>query len=181
MTSRCRSRSRCKIAKVSRSWSRSGCNHYTVHLTKLNGDNCSYQLPLTVGQIKAKLPKLPANSTYDIINDTTVLEDAYYVDGADYHLNVVIVKQQASSCHCSSDKGASDTGLHWVPIELSTRYRPLPNYRQEICTDGYQTYKLVSNEKAGCFTMGCCMLIVLLMMLLMWLLFMVLLMWFGLM
>ena len=177
MISRSRSRRRCKHAEALRSGSRSGCKHYKVYWTKLNGDNGSFQLPLTIGEFKAKLPSLAANSTYKVINGSIALKDSYYRAGADYHLSIIIVKQGAEP----SNKAISDTGLHWVPIELSTRYRPLPNYRQEICTDGYQTYKLVSNEKAGCFTMGCCMLIVLLMMLLMWLLFMVLLMWFGLM
>ena len=109
MASRSRSRSRCNRYKSPRSWCRSRCKHYKVYLTKLNGDKFSYQLPLTVGQIKDKLPRLAANSTYNIISCTTVLEDSHYLEGADYQLNVIIVKHSAAL----SKEAASDAGLYW--------------------------------------------------------------------
>ena len=109
MASRSRSRSRCNRYNGPRSWCRSRCKHYKVYLTKLNGDKFSYQLPLTVGQIKDKLPRLVANSTYNIISYTTVLEDSHHLEGADYQLNVIIVKHRAAL----SKEAASDAGLYW--------------------------------------------------------------------
>ena len=109
MASRSRSRSRRNRYKAPRFWCRSRCKHYKVYLTKLNGDKFSYQLPLTVGQIKDKLPRLVANYTYNIISYTTVLEDSHYLEGADYQLNVIIVKHSAML----SKVVALDVGLHW--------------------------------------------------------------------
>ena len=169
MTSRSRSRSRCKPSEVSCSWSysrgkpsedshsrsRSGCNRYKVYWTKLNGDNGSYELPLTIGELKAKLPSLAANCTYKILNGTIVLKDSYYLAGRYYHLNVIIVKQEPSN------KVVSDTGLHWVPIELAARYRPQPHYYQTLCRfqGEDQTYKLVSIQKKWYFSLEPCELV----------------------
>ena len=168
MISRSRSRRRCKQSEALRSLSRSGRKHYKVYWTKLNGDNGSFQLPLTIGEFKAKLPSLAANSTYKVINGSIALKDSYYLAGADYHLSIIIVKQGAEP----SNKAISDTCLHWVPIEHSARYRPPPDHRQELCNAGGQTYKLVSIEKEWYFSLGsCCAFLMLVMVLLMWLAF----------
>ena len=105
MISRSRSRRRCKQSEALRSLSRSGRKHYKVYWTKLNGDNGSFQLPLTIGEFKAKLPSLAANSTYKVINGSIALKDSYYLAGADYHLSIIIVKQGAEP----SNKAISDS------------------------------------------------------------------------
>ena len=164
MISRSRSRRRCKQSEAPRSLSRSGRKHYKVYWTKLNGDNGSFQLPLTIGEFKAKLPSLAANSTYKIINGAIALKDSYYLAGADYHVNVIIVKHVAEP----SNKAISDTGLHWVPIEHSARFRPPPDHRQELCNAGGQTYKLVSTEQKRYISLGNCLFLMLVMVMFMW-------------
>ena len=58
----------------------------------MNGDNMSYELPLTVSQLKCELPTLADDFMYRIINGTNVLKNSQCLEGMDYHLDVAIVK-----------------------------------------------------------------------------------------
>ena len=85
------------MASCSRSRSRS--NGYLVFLTKLNGDKLSYKLPLTVRQLKDKLPSLAEDAMYKILSGTNALKNSQRLEGMDYHLSVVIVDiEMASWC-----------------------------------------------------------------------------------
>ena len=61
-------------------------------LTMMNGDQLSYQLPLTVYEIKGRLPRLPACTIYKVVHGTHVLENWYTLAGMDHRLSVIVVK-----------------------------------------------------------------------------------------
>ena len=61
-------------------------------LTMMNGDQLSYQLPLTVYEIKERLPRLPACTIYKVVHGTRVLENWYTLAGMDHRLSVIVVK-----------------------------------------------------------------------------------------
>ena len=100
---------------ASRSRSRSRSDHYKVFLTKMNGDTLTYKLPLTVRELKYKLPDLASDTTYRIINGTNVLKDVQRLEGMDYHINVTIVKSQMASWCPTSWNGV-------VPDDVCDRY-----------------------------------------------------------
>ena len=81
----------------SRSRSRSRNHGHRAFLTKMNGDNMSYELPLTVLQLKHKLPTLTNDFMYRIMNGTNVLKDSQRLEDMDYHLTVVTVKADWAS------------------------------------------------------------------------------------
>ena len=58
----------------------------------MNGRTLSYKLPLSVFDIKCKLPRLPAYTIYKIINDAKVLEGSQILKDADYYLTVIVSK-----------------------------------------------------------------------------------------
>lgn len=80
-----------RIARCHRSEDDTGdVSHAT--LTMMNGDQLSYQLPLSVYEIKRRLPRLPAYTIYKIVHDTHVLEGSRVLYGIDYRLSVIVVK-----------------------------------------------------------------------------------------
>ena len=63
-----------------------------VFLTMMNGRTLSYKCPLSVFDVTCKLPRLPAYTIYNLINDTKVLEGSHIFKDADYYLTVVVSK-----------------------------------------------------------------------------------------
>ena len=108
----------------SRSRSRSRNHGHRAFLTKMNGDNMSYELPLTVLQLKHKLPTLTNDFMYRIMNGTNVLKDSQRLEDMDYHLTVVTVKADWASWCPKSWNGV-------VPEDARDEKGYLPQSTQE--------------------------------------------------
>ena len=108
----------------SRSRSRSRNHGHRAFLTKMNGDNMSYELPLTVLQLKHELPTLADDFMYRIMNGTNVLKDSQRLEDMDYHLTVATVKIEWASWCPKSWNGV-------VPKDARDRSGNLPQSTQE--------------------------------------------------
>ena len=70
---------------------------YKVYLTTLNGDKFSYDLPMTIGKLKAMLPQLDPELDYNIIHGVRIMKESELLKDADYNLSVVIIKLDMAS------------------------------------------------------------------------------------
>ena len=90
-----------------------------VVLMMMNGDQLSYKLPLSVFEIKRKLPQLPAYTYYKLVYGTNLLKGSQVLDGMNYHLSVIVVKVDFADWLPKSWIGA-------VPNEAQDRLGYLP-------------------------------------------------------
>ena len=117
------------MASRSRSCSR---NHgYRVFLTKINGDNMSYGLPLTVLQLEHELPTLAEDFMHRIMNGTNVLKDSQRLEEMDYHVTIAIVKVECDSWCPKSWNGV-------VPEVAHDRSGNLPQSTEEAARSIYR-------------------------------------------
>ena len=70
---------------------------YKVYLTTLKGENFSYNLLMTIRNLKVMLPQLDPELDYNIINGLCVMKESELLKDADYNLSVVIVKLDFAS------------------------------------------------------------------------------------
>ena len=104
-----------------------------VVLIMMNGRTLSYKLPLSVFDIKCKLPRLPAYTIYKIMNDTKVLEGLHILKDADYYLTVVVSKVDLANWIPMSWNGV-------VPRQACDLFGDLP---PSPCEAGRVIYRLV--------------------------------------
>ena len=90
-----------------------------VVLTMMNGDQLSYKLPLSVSEIRKRLPQLPFYTMYKLVHGTNLLKGSQVLDGMNYHLSVIVVKVDFADWLPKSWIGA-------VPNEAQDRLGYLP-------------------------------------------------------
>ena len=90
-----------------------------VVLAMMNGDELSYKLPLSVFEIRNRLPQLSGYTYYKLVHGTNLLKGSQVLDGMDYHLNVIVVKVDFADWLPKSWNGA-------VPNEAQDRLGDLP-------------------------------------------------------
>mgnify|MGYP005727901307 CR=1 FL=1 len=115
---------------------RSNDANYAV-LTMMNGDQWSYKLPLSVFQIKNKLPELPDYVIYKIVHGTNVLKLSQVLDGMNYYLSVVVVKVDFADWVPKSWNGV-------VPNDAHDPHGELPQ-------STYEAGKAVFNCMVSCY------------------------------
>ena len=90
-----------------------------VVLTMMNGDQLSYKLPLSVSEIRKRLPQLPFYTMYKLVHGTNLLKGSQVLDGMNYHLSVVVAKVDFADWLPKSWNGA-------VPNEAQDRLGDSP-------------------------------------------------------